>query len=79
MSIVINIDKAKTIGHEMRRNERAKEFAPLDEQIMKQLPNTDVDAVEAERQAIREKYAVIQQQIDAASTPEQIKEALGVN
>ena len=77
--IVINIDKAKIIGHEMRRNERAKEFAPLDEKIMKQLPNTDVAAVEAERQAIREKYAVIQQQIDSASTPEQIKEALGVN
>lgn len=76
--IVINIDKAKTIGHEMRRNERAKEFAPLDEQIMKQLPNTDVAAVEAERQAIREKYAVIQQQIDSASTPEQIKTALGL-
>lgn len=76
--IVINIDKAKTIGHEMRRNERAKEFAPLDEQIMKQLPNTDVAAVEAERQVIREKYAVIQQQIDSASTPEQIKEALGI-
>lgn len=76
--IVINLDKAKNIGHEMRRAERAKEFAPLDEQIMKQLPNTDVAAVEAQRQVIREKYAVIQQQIDAASTSDQIKEALGV-
>lgn len=75
--IVINIDKAKTIGHEMRRTERAKEFAPLDEQIMKQLPNTDVSAVEAERQAIRDKYASIQQQIDSANTPEEIKAALG--
>lgn len=77
--IVINIDKAKSIGHEMRRTERAKEFAPLDEQIMKQLPNTDVSAVEAERQAIRDKYASIQQQIDSANTPEEIKAALGVN
>lgn len=77
--IVVNLDKAKAIGHDIRREERAKEFAPLDEQIMKQLPNTDVAAVEAERQAIREKYALIQQQIDSASTPEQIKEALGVN
>lgn len=75
--IVINIDKAKSIGHEMRRTERAKEFAPLDEQIMKQLPNTDVAAVEAERQAIRDKYASIQQQIDSANTPEEIKAALG--
>lgn len=77
--IVINIDKAKSIGHEMRRTERAKEFAPLDEQIMKQIPNTDVAAVEAERQAIRDKYASIQQQIDSANTPEEIKAALGVN
>ena len=76
--IVINIDKAKAIGHEMRRNERAKEFAPLDEQIMKQLPNTDVAAVEAERQAIRDKYNVIQQQIDAATTPEEIKQVLEI-
>lgn len=76
--IVINIDKAKSIGHEMRRTERAKEFAPLDEQIMKQLPNTDVAAVEAGRQAIREKYAAIQEQIETATTPDEIKVALGI-
>ena len=77
--IVINIDKAKTIGHEMRRAARSEEFAPLDEQIMKQLPNTDIAAVEADRQEIRDKYASIQQQIDSANTPEEIKAALGVN
>lgn len=74
--ITINIDKAKTIGHEMRRAARAEEFKPLD--IKATIPSEAV-AAEAERQAIREKYAVIQQQIDSASTPEQIKEALGVN
>lgn len=76
MSIVINMDKAKNIGHEMRRAARAEEFKPLD--IKATIPSESV-AAEAERQAIREKYAVIQQQIDSASTPEQIKEALGVN
>lgn len=76
--ITVNMTKAKSIGHEMRRTKRAKEFAPLDEQIMKQLPNTDVAAVEAGRQAIRDKYASIQQQIDSANTPEEIKSALNL-
>ena len=78
MSIVINLDKAKNIGHEIRRQQRAEEFAPLDEVIMKQIPGTDVDAVESERQAIRDKYAVVQTKIDASDTPEQIKKALGI-
>lgn len=76
--ITINMDKAKIIGHEIRRAKRADEFAPLDAIIMKQIPGTDTAAVEAERQAIREKYAVVQTQIDAAETPEEIKQALGI-
>ncbi len=74
--IVINLDKAKNIGHEMRRAQRTEEFKPYD--LKATIPSEAV-AAEAERQAIREKYAAIQQQIDSASTPEQIKEALGVN
>lgn len=65
--IAINIDKAKTIAHDKRREARAAEFAPLDEVIAKQIPGTDAQAVEAQRQAVREKYASIQQDIDAAS------------
>jgi hypothetical protein len=76
--ITINMDKAKEIGHDMRRSARAEEFKPLDEVIMKQIPGTDIQAVEAQRQAVRDKYAVIQTQIDAATTPEAIKAALGV-
>lgn len=71
--ITVNIDKAKAIAHDVRRAARAEEFKPLDEVIMKQIPNTDVVAVEAERQAIRDKYAEMQDAIDAASTVEQIK------
>lgn len=78
MSITINMGKAKTIGHEMRRAKRAEEFAPLDEGIMKQIPGTDTTTVEAGRQAIRDKYAVIQTQIDTAKTPEEIKQVLGL-
>lgn len=78
MSIVINLDKAKTIGHDIRRQQRAEEFAPLDEVIVKQIPGTDVVAIESERQAIRDKYAVVQTKIDASKTPEDIKKALGI-
>jgi hypothetical protein len=76
--IVVNIDKAKTVAHDMRRAARAEEFKPHDEVIMKQIPGVDAQAAEAARQAIRDKYATIQEQIDAAATPEEIKAALGV-
>jgi hypothetical protein len=68
--IVINIDKAKAIAHEKRRQDRAKEFAPLD--IKATIPS-EAAAAEAARQAIREKYAAMQTAIDAATTPEEIK------
>jgi DNA-binding transcriptional regulator YiaG len=72
--IKINVDKAKTIGHDMRRAARAEEFKPYDEAIAKQIPGTD--GAEIARQAIREKYAVVQAEIDAAATPDEIKAAL---
>lgn len=74
--IIVNIDKAKSIGHEMRRAKREEEFAPLDTFIMKQIPGKDVQVTEAARQVIRNKYAAIQIQIDAAATTEEIKAAL---
>ena len=74
--ITINLPKAKTIAHDIRRQKRAEEFAPLDEVIMKQIPGTDVQAVEAQRQAIRDKYAVLQSSIDSAEDPDTLKAAL---
>jgi hypothetical protein len=76
--ITINIDKAKNIAHDMRRAARAEEFKPHDEVIMKQIPGVDAQAAEAARQAIRDKYASIQTGINAATTPEEIKTALGL-
>ena len=76
--ITINMDKAKNIAHDMRRAARAEEFKPFDEVIMKQIPGNDYNQAEAARQAIRDKYAAIQTQIDAAATPDEIKAALGV-
>ncbi len=73
--ITINIDKAKTIAHDMRRAARAEEFAPLD--IKATIPSEAANA-EAARQLVRDKYAAIQQNIDAAATPDEIKAALGI-
>lgn len=75
MGLIIDVNKAKAIGHELRRAARADEFKPFDEAIAKQIP-TQVEGAEAQRQAIREKYAAIQTQIDAAATPDEIKTAL---
>jgi hypothetical protein len=76
MGLVIDIDKAKAIGHDMRRAARAEEFKPYDEAIAKQIPGTN--GAEIARQAIRDKYADIQTSIDAAATPDEIKAALGM-
>ena len=70
--ITININKAKTISHDIRRQKRAEEFQPLDEVIMKQIPGTDVNAIEAERQVIRDKYATIQTSIDASQNADEL-------
>ena len=75
MGIVIDITKAKAIGHDMRRAARAAEFAPYDEAIAKQIPG-QMEGAEAARQAIRDKYVAIQTAIDAAATPDEIKAAL---
>ena len=69
--IVINIDKAKTIGHEMRRAARAEEFKPLD--IKATIPS-EAAAAEAARQVIRDKYAVIQTDIDNAADVAALKQ-----
>lgn len=76
--IRINIDKAKAVAHDMRRAKRAEEFAPHDEVIAKRIPGTVEAEAEAARQAIREKYAAMQTEIDAATTPDEIKAALNI-
>ena len=68
--ITINIDKAKTIVHDIRRTKRTAEFAPLD--IKATIPAEAV-AAEAARQAVREKYAAVQADIDAATGVTQLK------
>lgn len=73
--IVVNINKAKDIAHDVRRAARAEEFKPFDEAIAKQIPG-QVDGAEAQRQLIRTKYAAMQTLIDQATTVEEIKAAM---
>jgi hypothetical protein len=70
--IIINIDKAKGIAHDIRRAKRAEEFAPYDEVIMKQIPDANATEAEASRQAIRDKYATIQTNIDSTADVESL-------
>jgi hypothetical protein len=68
--ITVNIDKAKTISHDIRRAKRTAEFAPLD--IKASIPS-EAAAAEAARQTVREKYAAIQIDIDTASSISELK------
>ena len=71
--IKINLDKAKNIAHEKRRAARAEEFQPLDVQAT--IPAMAAEA-EAKRQQIRDKYADMQNAMDAATTAEELKALL---
>jgi predicted nucleic acid-binding Zn-ribbon protein len=71
--IIINLNKAKDIAHDKRRAARSAEFAPLD--IKATIPS-EAAAAEAARQAIREKYATLQAQMDAAQTADELKALL---
>lgn len=77
-AVDVDLGKAKDIGHDIRRQQRAEEFKPYDEVIMKQIPGADAVAAEEARQQVRFKYALIQDAINVASTTDEIKAALEV-
>jgi hypothetical protein len=73
MGIGINLEKAKSIAHSIRRVSRSEEFAPLD--IKTTIPS-EAALAESQRQLIRGKYVEIQNNIDTAKSLEEINEAL---
>ena len=73
MQIVVDLNKAKEIAHDIRREVRNEKFAPLD--IKATIPSEAVVA-EAARQAIREEDAMLQIDIDNASNAEELKSLL---
>ena len=73
LMIKINLNKAKEIVHSSRRVAREKEFEPYDNIIMKQIPGNDATEAEKSRAEIRDKYAKIQESIDACSNTDDLK------
>jgi len=71
--ITVDIGKAKTIAHDIRRAKRAAEFSPLD--VKATIPH-EAAAADASRQTIREKYATIQTQIDGATNVDELKQVV---
>jgi hypothetical protein len=69
----INMNKAKEIAHEHRRAARSEEFKPWD--VKATIPAEQASA-EAERQKIRDKYAALQAEMDAATTVQELKALL---
>jgi hypothetical protein len=74
--ISVNLNKAKSIAHDIRRARRAQEFAPYDQIIALQIPGAQAAAAEVSRQVIRDKYAAMQLRIDAATTETELKAIL---
>lgn len=68
--IKVDLEKAKEITHNKRREKRAKEFAPLD--VKATIP-AEQEKAEKERQAIRLKDASIQIEIDDATDEKELK------
>ena len=69
--ITVNIEKAKTIAHNIRRFARLQEFAPFDSEFL--IPSLQKRA-ETERQKIRDKYSLILKKIDSANRIETLKQ-----
>ena len=67
-SVDVDLPAAKTIAHTHRRIKRSEEFEPHDRIIAAQIPGESASAAEAARSQIRQKYAVLQEQIDLAGS-----------
>ena len=74
--ITVDMTKAKEIAHDMRRQERAAEFAPLDIKVT--IP-AEADSAETARAAIRTKYETMQTNINLAADVAALKAALETN
>jgi hypothetical protein len=74
--ISIDLKKAKDLAHAMRRENRAKAFAPLDEMIAKRIPGINLDELEAQRQKIRDEDTSLQNKINSVRTIEKLLEAM---
>lgn len=76
--ITLNMEKAKKIGHELRRTKAQEYFAPYDKIILLNIPGQEAQRAEAEvkRTDIRNADATCQIKIDSATTSQEITQAL---
>lgn len=68
----IDMGRAKVRAHEWRKAARSREMRPYDHSVSCQIPG-EVEKAEAERVKLREKYRILQEQIDACTTPSELK------
>ena len=74
--VVINVDKAREIAHQTRREKRAAEFKPNDDIIALNIPGTDIKAAEDARSQTRWKYKVMQDNLDRSKTISELNAVL---
>lgn len=75
--IDIEIQQARLVAHGIRRKMREAEMAPLDQQIIIKINDpAEVASTEARRQALRDKYAVMQISVNGAQTAGELIRAL---
>lgn len=71
-----DVDRAREIAHQTRREKRAAEFKPNDDIIALNIPGTDIKAAEDSRSQTRWKYKVMQDNLDRSKTISELKTAL---
>lgn len=74
--LTINLPKGKAIACNLYRQQRSREFEPQDIPIAKQIPGTDVHATDQQRLQIRDRYALVQTNIEVAETVDQLYAAI---
>lgn len=68
-----DMPKVRDLAHARRREVRAAEFAPLDAEAT--IPGK-LAQVETKRQAVRDRHAALQKQIDRAASPDEVRAVL---
>lgn len=79
-NVETDLTAAKSLAHGWRRNKREQEFAPLDKEINIHISNrVKVGQVEAQRQAVRDKYDSIQTEIDRCGSEGDLRGVLSAH
>lgn len=71
--VIEDLEQSRQISHQIRRARRDAEFLPLDRLVT--VPSQQ-EYAEAQREIIRNKYNIMQEQIDNCITTQQLKEIL---